>query len=504
MAITLRRQVDQDEKAVILKRHGRVCFATGHPIPKDDAVQFDHIRAFAIGGASEVDNIAPMCEEHNKMKGTLPLEDFRISLRLKEFFKEGDALTLQNLLEFFRKKGDIPVFGRSVTLTPDSTIVELQTATESMKCNLHKCSTTGWHYFYATLPVEIINSDDTDASGVGLQPRYLIYDKVFDLYRHFQNHPVLQPSIGRVSGSKILLFDGQHKIAALLWTGRKQFECKIYLHPELPLLNRTNISAHDNFSQTRFYASIMVAKLGAEFGAAFENYRKLDDGTAKTEAGFLKFLEADIAQTLTRGERNERFRSYLYNSVLETNDNRLTNFISKGNRSSDEKPLTIDQIRKSIFSNFLYELPVDEDLTTSQYKRDQEIENVVSFMNLLHDQALRNWNPEAGRNDAEQWRLPRLFGSKPMMAWSELLRDAVCAKLELTDREDQARPFYRDISPEQWKRIKKMVDRLVDFKIWNSPPDSEVDRVVSEKKSAIKDWLKGKGLTTGYLLGAVE
>ena len=248
----------------------------------------------------------------------------------------------------------------------------------------------------------------------------------------------------------------------------------------------------------------MVAKLGAEFGAAFENYRKLDDGTAKTEAGFLKFLEADIAQTLTRGERNERFRSYLYNSVLETNDNRLTNFISKGNRSSDEKPLTIDQIRKSIFSNFLYELPVDEDLTTSQYKRDQEIENVVSFMNLLHDQALRNWNPEAGRNDAEQWRLRRLFGSKPMMAWSELLRDAVCAKLELTDREDQARPFYRDISPEQWKRIKKMVDRLVDFKIWNSPPDSEVDRVVSEKKSAIKDWLKGKGLTTGYLLGAVE
>jgi hypothetical protein len=91
-----------------------------------------------------------------------------------------------------------------------------------------------------------------------------------------------------------------------------------------------------------------------------------------------------------------------------------------------------------------------------------------------------------------------------MMAWSELLRDAVCAKLDLTDREDQARPFYRDISPDQWKRIRRMVDRLVDFKIWSSPPESEVDRVVSDKKSAIKDWLKSKGLTTGYLLGAAE
>ena len=49
-----------------------------------------------------------------------------------------------------------------------------------------------------------------------------------------------------------------------------------------------------------------------------------------------------------------------------------------------------------------------------------------------------------------------------------------------------------------------MIDRLVNCKMWSSPPDSEVDRVVSDKKSAIKDWLRSKGLTTGYLLGAAE
>jgi hypothetical protein len=79
-------------------------------------------------------------------------------------------------------------FGRSVTIIPDTSVVELQTATESMKCNLYKCPTTGWHYFYATLPVEIINSDDTDASGVGLQPRYLIFIGIFKTTRFF-NHP---------------------------------------------------------------------------------------------------------------------------------------------------------------------------------------------------------------------------------------------------------------------------------------------------------------------------
>jgi hypothetical protein len=36
MAITLKRQLDDGEKQIILKRHGRICFATGHPIPEGD------------------------------------------------------------------------------------------------------------------------------------------------------------------------------------------------------------------------------------------------------------------------------------------------------------------------------------------------------------------------------------------------------------------------------------------------------------------------------------
>src|SRR5271166_6555219 len=76
MAITLKRQLTDDEKQCILKTHGRKCFATGHPIPEGDIVQFDHIRAFASGGLTELSNIAPMCELHNKAKGALPLEDF--------------------------------------------------------------------------------------------------------------------------------------------------------------------------------------------------------------------------------------------------------------------------------------------------------------------------------------------------------------------------------------------------------------------------------------------
>ena len=33
MAITLKRQLNDYEKQTILQRHGRICFATGHPMP---------------------------------------------------------------------------------------------------------------------------------------------------------------------------------------------------------------------------------------------------------------------------------------------------------------------------------------------------------------------------------------------------------------------------------------------------------------------------------------
>jgi hypothetical protein len=52
MAITLKRQLDDGEKQKILEQHGRICFATGHPIANDEALHLDNIRAFARDGAS--------------------------------------------------------------------------------------------------------------------------------------------------------------------------------------------------------------------------------------------------------------------------------------------------------------------------------------------------------------------------------------------------------------------------------------------------------------------
>jgi hypothetical protein len=504
MAITLRRQLNDEEKQIVLQSHGRKCFANGHLIPDGEPVQFDHIKAYAIGGVSEIDNIAPMCGQHNKEKGVLPLFDFRIKLRLQSFFLQGDKLTLKDLLESLKKNKDIIDFGRPVSVKSNDKTVKVESSSQLVEYPLYSCPTTGWKYFYATLDVEILDSDDDEDDKIGLQPRYLIFEKVFDLFRHFQSHPVLQPSIGRVVGSHIRMFDGQHKIAALLWNGRRNFECKIYLDPELRLLNQTNISAHDKYAQTRFYSSVMVLKLGSQFGQDFNVYKNLEDEATKSEAGFMTWLRNKDGGTLTTAQINERFRSYLYSAALEHENNGLARLVSAGNRGSDEKPITLDMLHKSLFSCFLYREPAEEGLTTEAYKRDVEIQNLVWLLNTLDALAFVDWNPKKGQNDENQRRLSRLLRSKSMMAWAELLRDAVCAKIDLHDSDEKGRPLYRNLTEQEQQRVKSVCERLVNWKRWSSPADDDIDRVLADNKSEVKSWFRSKGLTTGYLMGAAE
>lgn len=502
MAVILNRQITESEKKQIIERFGRKCYATGHDILEADEIHFDHIKAFVNDGASEIDNIAPMCQQHNLQKGRLPLEDFRIKIRLEEFFNNGQALTLKHELEYFKNKNIITSFGETVYHKISDDSIELEFSNKKENFRLYTCPTTKWKYFYATLPVNVINSDDDEDGKIGLQPRYLIKEKVFDLYRHFQRNTVLHPSIARLYQNKILIFDGQHKIASLLWNERKNFELKIYIDPDPKSLNQTNISAHDKFAQTRFFSSVMVAKLGSQFGKQFEEYKNVEDGEKKTEAGFVKFVR--LGEQLTNAEVNKRFTSFIYDSILDETTNKIVRLVSKGNRSSADYPLTLDMLTKSIFTNFLYRSPTDDDLTTDNYKRDKEISNAINLCNIIDEEILHMWDSSKTDNDLTQNKLNRMFRSKSIMAWAELLRDAVAAKLEITDQDEKAQIFYREISDENFDKIRKVFRRIVSWNIWETTTNSDIDRILSDNKSEVKKFFKDKGLTTGYLLGAIE
>lgn len=90
-----------------------------------------------------------------------------------------------------------------------------------------------------------------------------------------------------------------------------------------------------------------------------------------------------------------------------------------------------------------------------------------------------------------------------MMAWSELLANAVTAELKLVDSDDAARPFYRDLTKAQLDSVKVVVSRLFAWNFW-AAADDEIDRAIAGNKRAVKQWFREHGLNAGYLLGARE
>jgi hypothetical protein len=124
------------------------------------------------------------------------------------------------------------------------------------------------------------------------------------------------------------------------------------------------------------------------------------------------------------------------------------------------------------------------------------------LMNIMYDHSLTFWNINPRLNDIEQIKLRRLFASKSVMAWTELLKDAIAARLTIFDSDEKVKIFYREISNHSLDMITVIVKLLINHQVWSAAKDSEIDKIIAGSKSTVKDWLKNKGLTAGYLLGA--
>ena len=122
----------------------------------------------------------------------------------------------------------------------------------------------------------------------------------------------------------------------------------------------------------------------------------------------------------------KQFRAGLYKLVLHNEDNQMSSFVSPGNRSTSQHPMTTDMLKKSLFKHFLFENPVDDDMSTENYLRGTETDNLIFLFNLFCEEGLRNWDPDTGPNSDKQRQLDRIFGSKSMIAWSDLLHGSVC------------------------------------------------------------------------------
>jgi hypothetical protein len=483
-----KRQISDAEKAAVLARQGLRCFVDNHPVASADDLEFDHVQAFADGGPSSISNIAGVCKKHNREKGTLLLSQFRDKLELRRFFDIPSKRRLDDLLE--RKLGKNG-YGQLLPLEviEDTVIVHFNGG--GIQIPLQRCPATHERYFFGLVPFAQLRNDPE------LQPRPLEPDRLWELYLHLQTHTQLAPAVARFDDGRLLLFDGQHKAAAQAWAGRQFLDCKIYLAPELRRLKETNLAAHDKLRQMPFYTSTLLEKYAAMAKEDWDTF--LATAGPKSEATFVEFMRS--TQHLSRAEATKRIRAKIYQDIIEHSDNSMREYIAEENRSR-VNPLSTHRFQKTFLTEFISPTPLNDEFESEADHRDDEKRNVVSLLSTLVTLSLTDkWAPE--RADAAHKKAARLYSAGALRAWVPMLRDALAPALGLFDAQDRARLFYRDLTPDDSAKVRKLIAKLLSHKVWDDP-DPELNDLRYDNPQRAKDMLIRSGLTVGWILGAAE
>jgi hypothetical protein len=511
----MKRQITDLEKQQLLESNRRddgkiYCFIDNEPIDDEKDIHFDHIDPFAKTEETSLDNIAPVCKSHNLAKKDMSLSEYRDKLSIEKLFREkedhGKQLKLNDVLtakyntdygflvkyQFDKKSEEI-----QIKYFTDKEAKNLPTI---KKYSVYVCPITDLKFFYAQIPVKNLLNDGKEESDIELQPRPLIIDHFWNLYRHLRVNTQLQPSICRIDGDNpIFIFDGQHKAAAKIWSGSQSIDAKVYIEPEVVKLMKTNLVAHDKLKQLRFYSSILADKLSQIYGLNWQKY--IETADKKTEKGFCNFVK--YSETSTDENPTKQIEAFIVESILKHSENKILPFVAPENKTGKQYAISRDSLNKYYFRYFVTRPPLEIEIDSKDDFRNNEIENNVRLLNILAEKTLINkWDPNS--NSSDHKKAERIYRPGSIMAWFPMLRNVLFNKLDLLNPNEANRILFRNIPLEKWELIEKFIEKMFSHKIWIDK-NPNIDIIIGNKKAEItKKYFEDNGFTDKWILGLIN
>ncbi|MEX2117535.1 MAG: hypothetical protein WEB37_11665 [Bacteroidota bacterium] len=436
----------------------------------------------------------------------MTLSEYRDKLQMEDFFSKFEATGKQvKLNDVLSLKFGVN-YGYPIEFTFDAAgmTVDLKYYQDKDKIRpprleryrVFRCPITGMNYFYAVVPARNILNDGSEDSDLELQPRPLILDHLWDLYRHLRVNTQLQPSICRVDGTAVLVFDGQHKAAARIWSGSELLEGKIYIKPDLIWLMRTNLVAHDKLKQLRFYSSILADKMAQLYGVNWQRY--VESSQKKSEKGFCTYIKYSEDKPDEKPEK--QIEAFLMTSILSDSQNEFYQFIAPENKTGKQYAISWDSMNKYFFRYFLTKPPLQVEIDSKDDFRNHEIRNNIRLLNIIAKETLvGKWNPSAANEQHK--KAERIYRPGAIMAWFPMLRDVIYNKLDLVNPEESKHILFRNISEEKWTVIEQYIRRMFSHVMWMNR-DVNIDVVLGNKKLEVTQrFFAEKGFTTHWILG---
>jgi len=337
--------------------------------------------------------------------------------------------------------------------------------------------------FTALIPIEYLYHD------ASVNPRAIVDLEGF-IEEFYRGNPQLLPSLGYIrledGKGRIQLFDGQHKAAAQLFLGHRRLYVRVFIDPDLKLLQATNFRAHTSLVQLHFPMAIQD-KVGHDlYLSAIDNW--LADAPKDQH-----FRENTFFQSLGKEDRSEmrgHFQGYLKFRVVSASGgssgetSKYFDYVEMVSSRSKAKPLAYETVRKAFFNNFLYLEPSNEPADVAAEMRDRERDNLVKLLALFSRKVLESqFRLDKGifkieerlATDAEirdpHLRAYRICRQAPLIVVMRELREAISQLLSYRTRYkvagwDKYQMLWADIAESDWRAISVMLDVILGHKVW--------------------------------------
>ncbi len=388
------RQLSTAERADVIHKLWQtqqgLCFITGKKIDlalHADSLDVDHIVPTRDGGKDDLTNWALTFASANRSKQAANLHVARVLSKLDDIrasVVDPRGLNLGHILTdrggakhaLANQQQDADLFEYSLASTGETDVV---------KVPIWRDRLSKLRYVFVLLPKEYLFHDDRlNPRGIGANIRGLIEE-------FHKGYPQLHVPLAwidtcEVGGSKVRIFDGQHKAAAQLLLGEERLPIRLFIDPDPDLLLTANNHAGTTLRQVAFDKATQRHMGASIYRDRVERFRAErghpPDYSQFTEQQLVDHYKGEQAQMKRYVIDNQR------NAILYDPENRLRDYVEMGGKGTD-RPVSYSAVEKAIYSQLIsgamLETPDDYKLEEGDNPRDLERRQIVRLLNILAD-----------------------------------------------------------------------------------------------------------------------
>ena len=372
------------------------CFICEEPIDLQlhaGQLELDHIKPLALHGSDTENNLALTHRSCNRNKGASDLRVARCLAKLKSLeraaMERGDrGANLGDVLGQYRgSKAVLPIsyddntVQYSFAYTGDNQIISSP---------LYEDKLSKLRYFNCVAPLEYIHHDDSiNPRSIGSNIRGLIEE-------FLDGRPQLHVGLAwwseEGSGSKLKLFDGQHKAAAQIFLDVDKLPIRVFVEPDIQVLKEANTNAGSKLRQVAFDKAVMRYLGSTLYRDRLEQYQR-EKGLGEDDYGF---SEADLVKHFS-GQKSQ-MASYIVDvqrdAIARNTDNRLLEFVEWSGKGTG-RPIAYSTVESAFFQLLCRKVltsPIDQGS-----ERELERRQMTTLMSLFADIFyIGQWDPDVG------------------------------------------------------------------------------------------------------------